>query len=40
MSIDCVFCGVLARDAKPGTSQAGKPWAQLSVGVGREGNGQ
>jgi single-stranded DNA-binding protein len=34
--IDCAFFGFLARDAEPRTSQAGKPWVRLSVGVGKD----
>ncbi|HZC56025.1 MAG TPA: single-stranded DNA-binding protein [Xanthobacteraceae bacterium] len=36
MSIDCAFYGFLARDADPRTSQAGKLWVRLSVGVGKD----
>jgi single-stranded DNA-binding protein len=36
MTIDVAFYGFLARDAEPRTSQAGKPWVRLSVGVGRD----
>jgi single-stranded DNA-binding protein len=34
MSIDCAFHGFLASDAESKTSQAGKKWARLRVGVG------
>jgi single-stranded DNA-binding protein len=36
MSIDCAFYGFLAADAEPRTSQAGKPWVRLRVGVGKD----
>lgn len=36
MSIECAFHGFLAADAEPRTSQAGKPWARLRVGVGKD----
>jgi single-stranded DNA-binding protein len=36
MSIDCAFFGFLAADAEQRTSQAGKPWARLRVGVGKD----
>jgi single-stranded DNA-binding protein len=36
MTIDCAFYGFLAADAEPRTSQAGKPWVRLSVGVGKD----
>ncbi|MFZ3337435.1 MAG: single-stranded DNA-binding protein [Xanthobacteraceae bacterium] len=36
MSIDCAFFGFLAADAEPRTSQAGKPWVRLRVGVGKD----
>jgi single-strand DNA-binding protein len=36
MSIDCAFYGFLAADAEPRTSQAGKPWVRMRVGVGRD----
>jgi single-stranded DNA-binding protein len=36
MSIDCAFFGFLAADADPRTSKAGKPWARLRVGVGKD----
>jgi single-stranded DNA-binding protein len=36
MSIDCAFYGFLARDADARTSQAGKPWVRLSIGVGKD----
>src|SRR5262245_45928364 len=36
MSIDCAFHGFLAADADARTSQAGKTWVRLRVGVGRD----
>jgi single-stranded DNA-binding protein len=36
MSIDCAFYGFLARDADARTSQAGKLWVRLSIGVGKD----
>jgi single-strand DNA-binding protein len=36
MTIDCAFHGFLAADAEPRTSQAGKPWARMRVGVGKD----
>src|SRR5262245_31804054 len=36
MSIDCAFHGFLAADADPRTSQAGKQWVRLRVGVGKD----
>jgi single-stranded DNA-binding protein len=36
MSIDCAFYGFLAADAEPRTSQSGKPWIRLRVGVGKD----
>jgi single-stranded DNA-binding protein len=36
MSIDCAFFGWLAADADPRTSQAGKPWVRLRIGVGKD----
>lgn len=36
MSIECAFHGFLASDAEPKTSQAGKKWARLRVGVGKD----
>jgi single-stranded DNA-binding protein len=36
MSIDCAFFGFLAADAEQRTSQAGKPWVRLRVGVGKD----
>lgn len=36
MSIDCAFYGFLAADADVRTSQAGKPWVRLRVGVGKD----
>jgi single-stranded DNA-binding protein len=36
MSIECAFYGFLAADAEPRTSQAGKPWVRLRVGVGKD----
>jgi len=38
--IDCAFFGFLARDADARTSQAGKLWVRLSIGVGRDDNVQ
>jgi single-stranded DNA-binding protein len=34
--IDCAFYGFLASDAEPRTSQAGKQWVRLRVGVGKD----
>jgi single-strand DNA-binding protein len=34
--IDCCFYGFCAADAAPRTSQAGKPWVRLRVGVGKD----
>lgn len=36
MSIDCAFFGFVAADAERRTSQAGKAWARLRVGVGKD----
>lgn len=36
MSIECAFHGFLAADADARTSQAGKPWVRLRVGVGQD----
>jgi single-strand DNA-binding protein len=36
MSIDCAFYGFLAADAEQRTSQAGKPWTRLRIGVGKD----
>jgi single-stranded DNA-binding protein len=36
MSIDCAFYGFLARDADARTSQVGKLWVRLSIGVGKD----
>ncbi len=36
MSIDCAFFGFLAADAESRTSQAGKLWIRLRVGVGKD----
>lgn len=36
MSIECAFHGFLAADAVARTSQAGKPWVRLRVGVGKD----
>jgi len=36
MSIECAFHGFLAADADARTSQAGKPWVRLRVGVGKD----
>ena len=36
MSIECAFFGFLAADAEVRTSQAGKKWARLRVGVGKD----
>jgi single-stranded DNA-binding protein len=36
MTIDCAFYGFLAADAEPRTSQAGKAWMRLRVGVGKD----
>jgi single-stranded DNA-binding protein len=36
VSIDCAFFGFLASDAEARTSQAGKQWVRLRVGVGKD----
>jgi single-stranded DNA-binding protein len=36
MSIDCAFFGFLAVDAERRTSQVGKDWVRLRIGVGRD----
>jgi single-stranded DNA-binding protein len=36
MTIDCAFYGFLAADADARTSQAGKEWVRLRVGVGKD----
>jgi single-strand DNA-binding protein len=36
MSIDAAFFGFLAADAEQRTSQAGKVWTRLRVGVGKD----
>jgi single-stranded DNA-binding protein len=36
MSIECAFFGFLSTDAEQRTSQAGKPWARLNIGVGKD----
>ena len=36
MSIECAFHGFLAADAEARTSQAGKPWTRLRIGVGKD----
>lgn len=36
MSIDCAFFGFVTADAEPRTSQAGKLWVRLRVGVGKD----
>jgi single-stranded DNA-binding protein len=36
VSIDVAFHGFLAADAEPRTSQAGKPWVRMRVGVGKD----
>jgi single-stranded DNA-binding protein len=36
VSIDCAFYGFLAAAAEARTSQAGKPWVRLRVGVGKD----
>jgi single-stranded DNA-binding protein len=36
MTIDCAFYGFLASDAEARTSQAGKTWVRLRVGVGKD----
>jgi single-strand DNA-binding protein len=36
MSIECAFFGFLAADAEPRTSQSGKSWTRLRVGVGKD----
>jgi len=35
-TIDCAFHGFLAADAERRTSQAGKPWVRMRVGVGKD----
>jgi single-strand DNA-binding protein len=34
--IDCAFYGFCAADAEARTSQAGKPWVRMRVGVGKD----
>src|SRR6516165_10915356 len=36
MTIDCAFYGFLATDADQRTSQAGKQWVRLRIGVGKD----
>jgi single-stranded DNA-binding protein len=36
MSIECAFFGFVAADAESRTSQAGKLWVRLRVGVGKD----
>ena len=36
MSIECAFHGFLAADGEAKTSQAGKAWTRLRVGVGKD----
>jgi single-stranded DNA-binding protein len=36
MTIDCAFHGFLAADAEARTSQAGKAWTRMRVGVGKD----
>jgi single-stranded DNA-binding protein len=36
MSIECAFHGFLARDADARTSQSGKSWVRLSIGVDKD----
>jgi single-stranded DNA-binding protein len=36
MTIDVAFYGFLAADAESRTSQAGKPWVRMRVGVGKD----
>lgn len=36
MTIECAFFGFLAADADARTSQAGKSWVRLRVGVGKD----
>jgi single-stranded DNA-binding protein len=36
MTIECAFFGFLASDAETRTSQAGKQWARLRIGVGKD----
>jgi single-stranded DNA-binding protein len=36
VSIDCAFFGFVAADAEQRTSQAGKTWVRLRVGVGKD----
>jgi single-stranded DNA-binding protein len=36
MTIDCAFYGFLASDAEVRTSQAGKTWVRLRIGVGKD----
>src|SRR4029077_7834683 len=36
MSIEVAFHGFLAADAEARTSQAGKPWTRMRIGVGKD----
>jgi single-stranded DNA-binding protein len=36
MSIECAFFGFLAADAESRTSQAGKQWVRMRIGVGKD----
>jgi single-stranded DNA-binding protein len=36
MSIECAFFGFLAADAESRTSQAGKQWVRMRIGVGND----
>jgi single-stranded DNA-binding protein len=36
VSIDCAFFGFIAADAEARTTQAGKQWVRLRVGVGKD----
>ena len=36
MSIECAFHGFVAADAEAKTSQAGKAWTRLRVGIGKD----
>jgi len=36
MSIDCALYGFLAADSEQRTSQAGKAWVRLRIGVGKD----
>ena len=36
MSIECAFHGFVAADAEAKTSQGGKAWTRLRVGIGKD----